>query len=182
MSLPTLSTTQIDWVIQQVLAYIGQERDTYRPGAAPLSVSQKTIMCSFFPESALDSTRLLVLRGRRVTNPPFYGELVKMGFDPISLPDFKRMTAITFVETVVSHAPFTERLLFHELVHVIQYKKLGVPEFAAKYVRGFLSGGSYEAIPLERNAYELDARFAAAPAKSFSVEAEVEVWIRAGKF
>jgi hypothetical protein len=35
-----------------------------------------------------------------------------------------------------------------------------LPEFAAKYVKGFLNGGSYEAIPLEMNAYELDTRFA----------------------
>jgi hypothetical protein len=33
--------------------------------------------------------------------------------------------------------------------------------FARRYVRGFLNGGSYEAIPLEMNAYESDARFAA---------------------
>jgi hypothetical protein len=59
---------------------------------------------------------------------------------------------------------------------------LGLPEFAAKYVKGFLSGGSYEAIPLEMNAYELDARFAAAPAKAFSVASEVGAWIDAGRF
>jgi len=35
---------------------------------------------------------------------------------------------------------------------------------------------------LEKNAYELDARFAAAPAKPFSVEAEVQAWIDAGRF
>ena len=139
-------------------------------------------MQPFFPASWLDSTRVVVLSGQRVMNPPFYGDLIKMGFDPITLPDFKRMNAITFLDTVVSHASFTERLLFHELVHVVQYEKLGLPKFTAKYVRGFLSGGSYESIPLERNAYELDARFAAAPAKPFSVEAEVEDWIRAGKF
>jgi hypothetical protein len=50
-------------------------------------------------------------------------------------------------------------------------------EFAARYVGGFLSGGSYEAIPLEMNAYELDARFAAEPTRPFPVEAEVQEWI-----
>jgi hypothetical protein len=49
-------------------------------------------------------------------------------------------------------------------------------------VRGFLSGGSYEAIPLERNAYALEARFAAAPAKPFSVAHEVKQWIDRGRF
>ena len=62
------------------------------------------------------------------------------------------------------------------------YAKLGLLEFAAKYVRGFLNGGSYEAIPLEVNAYELDARFAQAPAKIFSVDAAVQSWIETGRF
>jgi hypothetical protein len=55
-------------------------------------------------------------------------------------------------------------------------------EFVARYVRGFLSGGSYEAIPLEMNAYELDGRFAAEPTKVFSVESEVQAWVDGGRF
>lgn len=116
-----------------------------------------------------------------MNNPPFYGELVKMGFEAASLPDFAHMAAITFVDTVVSHEPFSDRLLFHELVHFVQYEKLGLEGFADKYVRGFLSGGSYEAIPLEMNAYQLDTRFAGAPTRAFSVADEVQGWIDAGK-
>jgi hypothetical protein len=95
-------------------------------------------MRSFFPEPTLDSSRIVPAAGQRVTNPPFYAELINMGFEPASLPDFEHMAAITFVDTVVSQEPFTGRLLFHELVHVVQYEKLSLPEFAGKYVRGFL--------------------------------------------
>jgi hypothetical protein len=123
-----------------------------------------------------------VLSVERVVNPPFYDQLVRMGFEPAALPNFALMAAITFVDTVVSHEPFTDRLLFHELVHVVQYEKLGLEGFAIKYVRGFLNGGSYEAIPLEMNAYELDAWFAGAPTKVFSVADEVQGWIDARKF
>src|SRR5947207_9002152 len=42
---------------------------------------------------------------------------------------------------------------------------------------GFLSGGSYEAIPLEMNAHELDDRCAAETTKAFSVADEVQRWI-----
>ena len=139
-------------------------------------------MQPFFPRSALDSTRVVVLGGERIRNPPFYPELQRMGFEPGSVPDFSLMAAITFVATVVSHEPFTERLLFHELVHVVQYEKLGLLESATKYVRGLLNGGTYEAIPLEMNAYELDARFATEPACVFSVEDEVRSWIDGGRF
>lgn len=134
-------------------------------------------MQPFFPVATLDSARLVVLVGERVGNPPFYGELLRMGFEAGSLPNFQRMAGITFVDTVVSRERFTDRLLFHELVHVVQYDKLGFAEFAARYVKGFLSGGSYEAIPLEMNASGLERRFAAMPAKPFSVASEVQAWI-----
>ena len=130
----------------------------------------------------MKSVRVLVLDGERVTNPAFYGDLTRMGFEASSLPDFADMAAITYGDMVVSHEPFTDRLLFHELVHVVQYEKLGLEGFAAKYVRGFLSRGSYEAIPLEINAYELDALFAAEPTKVFLVEKEVQKWVDSCKF
>ena len=92
------------------------------------------------------------------------------------------MAAITFADTVVSHQPFTDRLLFHELVHVVQYQKLCLSQFSAQYVKGFLNGGSYEASPLEMNAYELEARYAAEPAKLFSVADQVQRWIAENRF
>lgn len=139
MSLPVLSAAQVEWIAQQVVEYIKHQRQSYRHSAAPLSLSQKAAMRPFFPEPALDSTRLAVLAGQRVENPLFYGELIKMGFEAADnrshsfyLPNFAHMSAITFVDTVVSHEPFTDRLLFHELVHVVQYEKLGLAEFATK--------------------------------------------------
>ena len=41
-------------------------------------------------------------------------------------------------------------------------------------MRGFLNGGSYEAIPLEVNGYSLEDRFRNAPRQRFSVQSEVE--------
>jgi hypothetical protein len=182
MPLPKLGDAQIAWVIQQVAAYIERQRRSFLRGAAPLSQNQKAVMATFFPESTLNSARIVMLRGIRVGNPPFYEELVQMGFERGSLPDFDLMAAVTFVDTIVSHEVFTDRLLFHELVHVVQYEKLGLGEFSTRYVGGFLRGGSYETIPLERNAYQLAARFAEAPMNPFSVEAEVRAWIDTDRF
>jgi hypothetical protein len=78
--------------------------------------------------------------------------------------------------------PFSNGVLFHELVHVEQYRQLGIPRFAELYVRGFLSGGSYEAIPLEVNAYSLGGQFESHPHQLFSVPDEVGKWVTAGKF
>jgi hypothetical protein len=82
---------------------------------------------------------------------------------------------------VVSHETFTDGLLFHELVHVEQYRQLGIPRFSDLYVRGFLKGGSYAAIFLEVNAYTLGGRFESAPQRVFSVEDEVRRWAAEGR-
>jgi hypothetical protein len=116
------------------------------------------------------------LQNERVDNPDFYPMLQALRFQ--NLPDFQNMAAITFGDVVVSHEPFTATLLFHEFVHVEQHRQLGIGRFAQDYVKGFLSGGSYEAIPLEICAYALEGRFREAPHRAFSVEEEVSAWLR----
>ena len=136
-------------------------------------------MNGFFSPHFLDGTRLLVLQRERVANPEFYPMLKGLGFT--NLPDQSGMGAITFSDVVVSDEPFRNGLLFHELVHVEQYRQLGIPRFSELYVRGFLNGGSYEAIPLEVNAYALEGRFEENPHQRFSVEDEVGKWHKEGR-
>lgn len=136
-------------------------------------------MNGFFSPQLLEGIRLLVLQGEQVANPEFYPMLRTLGFR--NLPDQSTMGAITFCDVVVSHEPFTNGLLFHELVHVEQYRQLGIPRFSDLYVRGFLNGGSYEAIPLEVNAYTLGGRLKSDPQRSFSVENEVRRWAAEGR-
>jgi hypothetical protein len=136
-------------------------------------------MNGFFSPQLLEGIRLLVLQGEQVANPEFYPMLRTLGFR--NLPDQSTMGAITFCDVVVSHEPFTNGLLFHELVHVEQYRQLGIPRFSDLYVRGFLNGGSYEAIPLEVNAYTLGSRFESDPQRAFSVENEVRRWAAEGR-
>jgi hypothetical protein len=136
-------------------------------------------MDGFFLPQVLD-TRLLVLTECRVENPPFYVPLRRMGFT--NLPSFSTMAAVTFCDVVVSHQQFTDGLLFHELVHVEQYRQLGIPRFAEVYVRGLLSGGGYDGIPLEINAYGLGGNFERSPLARFSVADEVGAWVRERRF
>ncbi|MGB6474241.1 MAG: hypothetical protein WBF04_09185 [Candidatus Sulfotelmatobacter sp.] len=133
----------------------------------------------FFAREVIDSVHVLVLEGERVPNPDFYPMLRDLGFN--NLPDQSAMGAVTFCDVVVSHERFTAGLLFHELVHVEQYRQLGIPRFSELYVRGFLNGGSYEAIPLEVNAYTLEDRFRRDPRRTFSVQAEVGQWLAEGR-
>jgi len=180
MSAPTLTPGQIAQISALVARYIAEQRERYAPRAVPLSGQQRDAMGGFFAPEHLVGACLLVLGDRRVDNPDFYPMLRDLGLS--NLPDFSLMSAITFYDVVVSHEPFTDGLLFHELVHVEQYRQLGIPRFAELYVRGFLKGGGYDRIPLEVNAYSLGGRYESNPAQQFSVADEVRRWITEGKF
>ena len=173
-------TPQIQQLSQLVAQYILAQRETWHPRAVPLSVSQREAMAPFFSRELLESIRLLVLDGERIANPSFYPALRAAGFG--NLPDHSMAEAITFADCVVAHVPFTEPLLFHELVHAEQYRQLGIPRFAELYLRGFLSGGGYDGIPLERNAYALGDRYEKDPTRAFSVADEVALWVAQGLF
>lgn len=179
MATPKLTPEQITNLSELVAQYISAQRERYRPRAMPLSAQQRAAMEGFFSPELIGGARLLVLQGERVANPEFYPMLRSMGF--ANLPDQSAMGAITFCDVVVSHGPFTAGLLFHELVHVEQYRQLGIPRFSELYVLGFLNGGSYEAIPLEVNAYSLEDRFRRDPRQRFSVQAEVAQWLAEGR-
>ncbi len=180
MPIPHLTQEQIVQVSGLVAQYITAQRANYLPRAIALSVQQKAKMTGFFSPQLLDDARLLVLVKERVANPDFYPMLRNMGFD--NLPEQSEMGAITFSEIVVSHEPFTDGLLFHELVHVEQYRRLGILRFSELYVRGFLTGGGYHGIPLELNAYMLGERYEKDSARHFSVADEVGAWMAEGRF
>ena len=134
-------------------------------------------MSAFSPDDVLNTVR--ITRGR-AKEPSFYTRLRAMGIR--NAPSFSDMAGVTFQDVVLHVDALTEKLLFHELIHVVQYKHLGLRGFAELYVRGFLNGGSYEEIPLEKQAYALEAKFSASPEDPFSAEADVVARIRSRLF
>jgi len=183
---PQLSQQQVASLTQAVAGYIRAQREQYFSRSVPLTFSE--LWSRFF--SAEDLRRIRAVQAEasaqpaglegpwRIPNPPFYPDLEKLGFT--GLPNFSTMPAITFDDVVVFHDPLTPQLIFHELVHVVQYRLLGIDEFARLYVRGYLQGG-YEGTPLEICAYELDGRFIMGSV-GFDVEAEVRAWMENGRF
>lgn len=180
MASPQLTFEQVQQLSLAVAEHIASQREAFLPSASPLANEQRGAMKGFFRPEIIDGVRLAVLENSHVQNPGFYPQLLQLGF--ANLPDFRTMAAITFGNVLISHQPFTNGLLFHELVHVEQYRQLGIPQFSNLYVRGFLTGGGYEGIPLERNAYALGARFEASPQERFPVADEVAKWIREDLF
>jgi len=164
------------FLIAQAPAWIQAERSAHRPTARRLTTGEIDAFRAFIPLAVLAKVRLAAVPV--IQNPPFYADLEDVG---IQIPlDFRRMTGITFIDTILisdaAPVPPTEwlPLLFHELVHVLQYEELGLNRFVQLYVNGWAEGGfRYEDIPLERDAYELDAKFRSAPAQPFDTLATV---------
>ena len=155
--------------------WISKIRLQYRPAGRALTPAEVRAVAPFFEASLLDSVRMAKVP--TISNPDFYSFFLEQSL-AISL-DFTQMSAITFVDTILLSGrhpvPPGEELplLFHELVHVVQYTELGLEEFVRRYVRGWASNGlQYSRIPLEVWAYDLDARFRSG-ATAFSVAVEV---------
>lgn len=172
MPLPKLSENQVDQLAGFVSSYIAEQRSAFGRKAQPIPAEYLPQLQAFFPPDVLSNAK--VVRGR-APEPGFYTLIRMMGIR--NAPAFSEMAGITFQDVVVHVEPLSMQLLFHELVHAVQYKHLGIDGFASRYVRGFLSGGSYEEIPLEKEAYELEARFASNPLEAFSVEDDVKLRI-----
>jgi hypothetical protein len=151
-------------------------RAAHRPHGRVLTPSELEAVGPFFDDSLLRTVRIAKVRS--IANPDFYSFLLAQS---IAIPlDFTKMAAITLLDTILvserqalaAHEDMP--LLFHELVHVVQYNVLGLNEFVSRYVRGWAANRfQHSQIPLERRAYELEARFRAGAA-AFSVSAEVE--------
>jgi hypothetical protein len=87
------------------------------------------MVAGFFSLELRHDPRLLVLSGKQIVNPDFCAMLRSWGFR--NLPDQSATVTLTFSNTAVSYGQFTDELLFHELVHVEQYRQLGSPVFTS---------------------------------------------------
>ena len=161
-----LTPGQIAELISSVGVFIDEQRRAHVSSSRPLSDAERRQLAIHFSTDVLDGARLT--RVKHLQNPPFYAELERRGFQ--NLPQFRRMAAVTFVDVIVAQDEFTSPLLFHELVHVVQYRELGLHRFAELYVRGFLETGEYLSIPLERVAYHLEGLFRLRPDLAIEVE------------
>ena len=163
----------ISWLTARYIAY---HRRRLIPRSMAIPDPMIASMQAFFPASVLAETRIVQAR---MPDPILYPLVRVLGIK--GMLEMSSIGAITLVDVVAYPGELDTGTLFHELVHVVQYRVLGLKQFARLYVRGFLERGGYEGIPLERQAYQLGARFDREPKGLFSVEEEVTRWHSAGK-
>lgn len=162
-------------LIKHGTEWVKQLREQHRPLGQVLQAEARTTLAPFFEERILDKASFSVMPV--IPNPPFYS-LLQPGI-PVPI-DFTIMAGLTVGDTVLlaesridpNASPLP--LLFHELVHVVQYDLLGMDEFIRQYVAGWAAcGKQYHAIPMEQEAYGLQARFVQETSRAFSVAAIV---------
>ncbi len=125
-----------------------------RPNAVSVASLSFPGLSAVFPNELLARAKAVVVTGK-VPFPP----ISRMG-----LPEFKQMenmptAGITYKDTYfLTHFDQSESLHFHELVHVIQWERLGVDNFLLAYGAGLVQFG-YEDSPLEKTAYSLQTEF-----------------------
>lgn len=166
----------LPWLIQEGVRWVQSEREKYRPSARPLDDREVDALERFFGPTIMNLASLRVVPS--IQNPPFYPILTQRGVPVI---DFTQSLGITFIDTILISrertppGPVPLSVVFHELVHVVQYDLVGVDEFVSRYVKGwFAQGLQYASIPIEHQAYDLQARYEAKPSIGFSVVASVQ--------
>ena len=174
----SFSENEIVHYVNETAAYIKAQREQFAPKAQPLAFAEQGAFRPFFTEAILNTTLFYLKTDGPVQTPDFISELNDRGV-PFTL---ERLKAITFMDVVVAYEQVPAQVRFHELVHAVQYQKMGLKQFANKYLRGLLVKGTYERIPLEANARQLDEAFSKNPSQAFSVDQEVQRWINENKF
>lgn len=153
MNTPAL-THEFHSTLCAVRGWIEETLDENHNQAVPVSALEFPRLPKVFPADLLDRAKVVAVTGN-VPFPP----LSRMGF-----PEFARMermptAGVTYNDTFfVSSFCRTESLYFHELVHVIQWERLGLDNFLVAYGTGLIQFG-YRNSPLERMAYSLQDKF-----------------------
>ena len=171
---------RIQAMVKGVGAYLRAERELYLKYSESLGPSSKAALRGYFSDELLGSLKTITLKGARIPPPPFYAEAKKMSGG--RFPDFVHMDSITYIDVIVFHDEMMPRALFHGAVHATQMATLGFEKYVDLYVRGFVKNLSWLAIPLEDQAYKLDARYVENPAEKFSVADEIKAWLHDGRY
>jgi hypothetical protein len=163
-----------------MLSRIFGRNERYQRASGPLAPAWKSSMQDHFSNLLLDGVKTITLKGARIPPPPFYSEAVAMSAG--HFPDFVHLASVTYVDIIVFNDAIASRTLFHGLVHAQQMASLGLENYAGFYLRGFLKTRSWINIPLEAQAFQLEARFSMTPREVFSVEEEINLWARDNRF
>lgn len=133
------------WIEEFLNAHAAQARSVSTLGFTRLATS--------FSQELLERTKVVTVP--RVPFPP----VERFGLPELARVQQMSFAGITFKDTIfLQRGHASESLHFHELVHVVQWGRLGVDRFLLAYGIGLAQFG-YEQSPLEQMAYSLQQSF-----------------------
>jgi hypothetical protein len=139
--------------VPQVRGWIDQFLDVYADRARPVSSLGFKGLSDCFPQELLDRAKFVTLK--RVPFPP----VAQFGLPELAHMQQRMFDGITFKNTLFLRQDRTsEALYFHELVHVVQWSRLGEDNFLLAYGYGLLRF-DYNLSPLEMMASLLQQHF-----------------------
>lgn len=161
-----------NWIDELLRSHEGRARAVSESGFQRLSAC--------FPQDILEQTRFVVVPS--VPVPP----LDRFGLPELSDMQQMAFSGMTFKDTLfLRQGHIDESLYFHELVHVVQWQRLGADNFLLAYGLGLFIFG-YETSPLEQMAYTLQSDFedGSLPHDLVAVihQRTDEIWQQAAKF
>lgn len=150
----TTYIAEYERILPSVVAWIDDTLKEYEDRAVPVASLRLPRLSHVFPEELLQRAKIVVVSGA-VPLPP----LSQMGLTKLAAMERQPIAGITYKDTFFVHfLCLTERLCFHELVHVVQWERLGVENFLRAYGAGLIQY-QYRESPLEKQAYDLEAAF-----------------------
>jgi hypothetical protein len=137
-----------------ILGWIDHTLQRHGPQAKLVAACDFPRLPLYFSNNSLNTTKMIVVD--QVPIPPLsalglggFGDFEKGNYD-----------GITYKDTFFVNRPnsVNESLIFHEVVHVIQWGYLGAEKFLTAYAMGLIEHGYYDS-PLEVMARTYQARF-----------------------
>ena len=171
----TIPEEVLDELTNQGYRWALSQQDRFRGRSRPLSTGERNAMQAYFEPETLDKAR--IAETHEIEEPSFVCRWREQGIP--GLLDFRQLAGIVFVDTIVIAGKVPHQgtrwlsLLFHELVHVAQWRLLTPERMIRVYMEGWASNGfDYHRIPVEFQAYDLQREFDS-KAPAFSVEDHV---------
>ena len=150
------------YLIQKYREWLLEQHDLHMPGARPLSNEERALLGRYFDQRILDIVHIAIVD--HVSNPGFYSELSDLSIS--SLLDFSQAAGFTLMDCILicqyyqSLPSSWNSILFHEMVHVVQYDILGLEKLLDQYLASWVQTGyQYNGILFERQAFKLEDRF-----------------------
>ncbi len=110
---------------------IRQAKEQYRHGCQPMPTSIRETLARFYPPELMNGVCYALYDPRRV------------GLNSILMADFNKVSAVTLEDVIVfrnaqgDYSASDPILWAHELMHVVQYRRLGLETFAHLYTYRF---------------------------------------------